>query len=331
MKRALALIALAAALAGVSGSIAGCSSDTTTTPAESTTSSRGAAAATTHASTTAVEPSTTSTLPPGVITFDTFTRRFETLVTRQNLAGTLPLTVMPTEEVSWLSELASRFTVTEARGYRLAEGDVVILFFSTPELASDETFAIADQAITEALREKYPQSAKAIVMFEFGYIVISEHYWSELNRLAQMARNGPPVEDYIQKLERTFDTVTGRFEAWLTHENIRGSLPFSVMPADEVAWLSEGLMPVTEAKGYRLANAELVFLFYVAPLPSYDAAQAAWAALDATAKDKLAGSHRQVWTYAMQDFGCITVISEDDRQAIGTFSGWARSGGPPDW
>jgi len=76
--------------------------------------------------------STSTTLAPGAMTFDTCTDRFETLIRRESLPGTLPYSLMAAEDVAWLCGAATQLTVTEAQGYRFANGDVVLLFFCDP-------------------------------------------------------------------------------------------------------------------------------------------------------------------------------------------------------
>ena len=61
------------------------------------------------------------------MTFDSLTMRFEQLVEREDLEGTLPYSVMAAGETAWLIDAAVPVPVDDRRGYRLANGDLVIL------------------------------------------------------------------------------------------------------------------------------------------------------------------------------------------------------------
>jgi hypothetical protein len=139
--------------------------------------------------------STTKAIAPEAVTFDTFTQRFEGLVTQRALAGTLPFTTIPNDELTWLSAAARPLTIPDLKGYRLANGDIVVLFFTTPSFftATDTvrsvTFPAADKSIMAALQQKYPGS-NLVEDPDFGYVVVSQQYGDELRSLADMARLG---------------------------------------------------------------------------------------------------------------------------------------------
>lgn len=153
-----------------SGASVGCTSDTTTTVSSVS--------------------STSTTLAPGAMTFDTCTDRFETLIRRESLPGTLPYSVMADEEVAWLSEAAPQVTITQARGYRLANGGLVLLFFCEPP-AEDPSSAPA-QALTAAAKDRYTRNDEetwAFIGEVFGYVIVSKEYRSQLGTFAQWARS----------------------------------------------------------------------------------------------------------------------------------------------
>jgi hypothetical protein len=178
MKAAFVLVAMAVTLVGASIASAGCTADTPTT------------SQTTPTSTTSTS-TTSTTLPPGVMTFDTLLYRFERLVDHEDLAGTLPYSVMASEDVAWLSEAAAPVTVTEAQGYEFANGDVVILFFVEPVAEGQGAYGAASEALATAATDRYGMSDKgvwALVEGDFGYVVISRGHRSEFGRLAQWAR-----------------------------------------------------------------------------------------------------------------------------------------------
>ncbi len=140
--------------------------------------------------------STTKDIAPEAVTFDTFTERFGALLTQRKLAGTLPFSPIPTEDLTWLSEAAHPLTVTDLKGYKLANGDIVVLFYTRPsfftstQAEQDTVFPAGDESITMALRQRYPGSTFLIVDLDFGYLVVSQEYGDELRNLADTARLG---------------------------------------------------------------------------------------------------------------------------------------------
>jgi hypothetical protein len=267
------------------------------------------------------------------MTFDTLTQRFEELVTLRDLAGMLPYSVMSAEDLTWLSEAAPTLTITDQKGYEFANGDLAVLFFCEPVPVDygDE----AERSLSSLAGAVYSRSDDEVWAFltgSSGYLIVSENYRSKLGTLAQMAAVGIPVEHYLEQLERPFDAVTERFEAWVTHEDLPGSLPFVVMPAEETAWISQAAPEAMQAAGYKFANGDLALLFGLAPFPSYEAFQAAQEAIEAAARTRYAGQDEVVWVRCDEDFGYVIVTSSDDyRQTLMLAADWARWSGPPDW
>jgi hypothetical protein len=135
-----------------------------------------------------------TTLPPGVIAFGALARSFETLIERENLAGTLPYSIMPQQDVLWLFESGLPMRVTEAKGYRLANGDLAILFFTETVAGGMESYDAASEHLTRVAKDRYPTTDEEVVAriftMDFGYVLVSRHYQSQLQRLARMARTG---------------------------------------------------------------------------------------------------------------------------------------------
>ena len=197
MDRSLRLVASFVIAVALFGGLFGCSSTATTTlPTNQRMSSTGSVPASQQTLSTIVEVSPTSTtLPPGVMTFDTCASIFEKLLERKQPAGTLPFSVIAPGELTWLSADAVPVTITHAKGYRLANGDIVILFFYAPYLRGDASFRAAEQAITGVAKKHYAQTRKDVYAYfpyidEFGYVVATNDPASPLGRLAEMSRTG---------------------------------------------------------------------------------------------------------------------------------------------
>jgi hypothetical protein len=149
-----------------------------------------AACETNDTTTTVSSGSSATTLAPGAMTFDTCIDRFETLIQRESLPGTLPYSIMGTEELAWLCEAAPQVGFTQAQGYRFASGDVVLLFFCDPPVGNASPSL--QQALTTAAMDRYARSDEEIWAFvdaSFGYVVASREYRSQLGTLANWARS----------------------------------------------------------------------------------------------------------------------------------------------
>ena len=159
--------------------------------------------------------STTKAIAPEAVTFDTFTQRFEALVTERALGGTLPFAQIANDQLTWLSTAAHPLTVTDLKGYRLANGDMVVLFYTTPNFFTGTdrvrtvTFPAADKSITAALRQKYPGS-NLVVDPDFGYVVVSQQYGDELRSLADAARLGTTSQWPKNAQGLTYGSAGGR-------------------------------------------------------------------------------------------------------------------------
>ncbi len=149
---------------------------------------------------TTVGPKNTSTtLPPGMSSFEGKAWRFEDRVQGKRLPDTLPYEVMAGAELDWLPEAAQPLTMTAAKGYRFANGDVVLLWDIIESRSVKRTEA-ATPALLDNLKagavERYDVSEEQVWVFwygGFGFLVASQDYTGALGYLAQMAQTGAPL------------------------------------------------------------------------------------------------------------------------------------------
>ncbi len=150
---------------------------------------------------TTVGPKDTSTtLGPGVSSFEGKTSRFEDRVQGKRLPETLPYEVMAGEELDWLPEAVEPITMTAAKGYRFANGDVVLLWDNIEPGSSQQTEAATPRllkSLEAGAMERYGASDDQVWAFwygGFGYVVASRDYMRALGSLAQMAAEGYPPD-----------------------------------------------------------------------------------------------------------------------------------------
>jgi hypothetical protein len=125
------------------------------------------------------------------MSFKTLLERFHILLERERLEGTLPYESVSPGDVAWLLESDSPVCPIEVQGYRLANGDLVVLFFVDP--APDQEASAA--ALQEAARQRYSQqgvTVTTVVDGDFGFVVASRGHSRELRRLALWARDAYP-------------------------------------------------------------------------------------------------------------------------------------------
>jgi hypothetical protein len=123
----------------------------------------------------------------------------------------------------------------------------------------------------------------------------------------------------------TFKSCLMRFETLIDRE-MPDLLPYSVMPAAEVAWLFDEALPfdATDVKGYRFENGDMTVLFFLEPLQGPDAdEEAAFQAADTRARAEYPAEEGDVWVYLDGDFGYV-VVSTEYRQDLGRYAQWAR-------
>ena len=135
-------------------------------------------------------PSTTTTLAPGQMTFDTVTDRFERLVDHEDLAGTVPYSVLPKDELTWLFDAAMPFAVTDARGYRFANGDLAVLFFLAPPPGGLDGAIAAAKEFAQLVYARFGDGDNGVWPHSgdrYGCVVVSKQYREDLGRLTQWA------------------------------------------------------------------------------------------------------------------------------------------------
>jgi hypothetical protein len=140
---------------------------------------------------------TSTTLPPGYLCFNGKTARFEDRLQGKRLAGTLPYQVLPAEELGWLSDSVAPASMTAAKGYGLANGDLVFLWdtFSLGASSSGAESSVLD-SLEKAAIERYGVGDEEVWAFwygQFGYLVVSKDHVRQLGYLAQMAETGAPL------------------------------------------------------------------------------------------------------------------------------------------
>jgi hypothetical protein len=202
--RVLVVFGIVLLLAGIL--LAGCSFGNKTTSSSETTASPTTTLPqsstlgqpdTSETSSTADSSGVSTTLSPGFMTLDTLVPIFEKLVERQNLPGTLPFSALPSTETAWLSDGTIPLAVTQAGGYRLANGDKVLLFFFHVPLGSPQAEQAASKALNITAQQRYASRGEKVlvdIMGDFGYVVVSGQYCGDLAGLAQMSRTGEGAE-----------------------------------------------------------------------------------------------------------------------------------------
>jgi hypothetical protein len=129
----------------------------------------------------------------GDMSLSTYTFRFETLVELKALKDTLPYSVLPAENVAWLSQGDLPAGVIDCKGYEFANGDMVVLF-TTSTLPGDGTlFEAQARTLLELARAEYPnKSVWADPSFDYVVAAHDEDYMRALMSLAEQARAGRP-------------------------------------------------------------------------------------------------------------------------------------------
>ena len=136
---------------------------------------------------------TTTILPTVLTPFTRLCRAFLTSAEQEELAGTLPLSVMTFDELEWLRQGAVPITVTDVQGYRLANGDLVILFLFD-NVPSDEAPGLS-ATLLQRVKTRYGENGKGTILDpSFGYIVVSKDYSIQLSLLVQSDRQGLPLD-----------------------------------------------------------------------------------------------------------------------------------------
>jgi hypothetical protein len=149
---------------------------------------------------TIVGPKETSTTnPPGYSSFNGRTYVFEDRLQGKRLPGTLPLEVLPAAELDWLQQTIAPLETIAAKGYRLANGDLVFLW-SNPLPGTVQERDKEEPALLKRLKaaatERFGASGNHVShrwFDEFGWVVVARDYVDQLGTLADMAETGAPL------------------------------------------------------------------------------------------------------------------------------------------
>jgi hypothetical protein len=142
---------------------------------------------------------TSTTLSPGFSSFNGRTYVFEDRLQGKRLPGTLPYEVLPAAELDWLQQTIAPLETIAAKGYRLANGDLVFLW-SNPLPGTVQVRDKAEPALLKRLKaaaaERFGTSDTHVSerwFDEFGWVVVARDYVDGLGTLADMAETGAPL------------------------------------------------------------------------------------------------------------------------------------------
>lgn len=127
--------------------------------------------------------------------FGEVSERFEQWLAHEELAGVMPLEVLPAVETDWVTEAVPK--ATEVAGYALANGDLAILLELT-QFPSYEAMEAAGEALTAVGESRYGAAAAHVwtaLDEDFAYVVVtsSDGHRQTLMMAAEWARwGGPP-------------------------------------------------------------------------------------------------------------------------------------------
>jgi hypothetical protein len=218
MKRITLTFTLAVALVLI---VAGCgaavvtsssgASESSTLPAATTTSVGVSAADTTSTGDGASSPSVTG--PAGSMAFSEYAKRFGDLLDALKTPGTLPFSVLTADQVTPLFGSLALVVPTDAQGFRLANGDIVVLFGATSIHdvgGQDMSTAEAEQELVKAFTSAYGGDGREVVSFvnggtvaalDFGYLVASKNDAKKLGMMALDTREAPTLDDVITQFQ----------------------------------------------------------------------------------------------------------------------------------
>jgi hypothetical protein len=184
---AIGVVAGLLVLPGCTGSEPGTAAPTQTS-VESADTSSVTASSSDRATTTTTSPTTAATLPAGAMAFEALADRFAGLLETIKRPGTAPLTVLSREEVAPVFGTSMPGYVPDARGYRLANGDTVVLFqIGTPK---------SWDSAAEAFRTFYGREGQEVTArfyTDFGCLVASRQDCDLLHLMAERTREAPEL------------------------------------------------------------------------------------------------------------------------------------------
>jgi hypothetical protein len=182
------------AVPGCTGGITTTTSLSLTTTASSAPTSTTLATQSTSGESSSTGPSPSTTAIAGQ-TWQEVVSRFTKGVVEANLPGTLPYSMLPGDEVAWLLGKDAPIHATSATGFRLANGDLVILFGGSMLVAPESPDADIEKALSDAqtalqgmAEAKYVVVGKnvEVTVFDltFGFVLVAEGDSKELWGLA---------------------------------------------------------------------------------------------------------------------------------------------------
>lgn len=197
------LLFVAALLAGFA-TLAGCNGTTTTTTdgvrnslatVAPTTSASGSS--TSEASSTSAAPGSTPTTSGGAVSFAELVNRYSSLLEVVEAPGILPYTLLPSEEVGSVFKTQSPSYEPDVQGYRLANGDTVILFGASSAPPSMTR-------LTEAFTSAYGGEGRELFAHFYtssGYLVASKDYAYKLGVMGLAASEAPSLQDAVMVVQ----------------------------------------------------------------------------------------------------------------------------------
>lgn len=202
MRSAVVITLLAAAVVAGLLALAGCAGSESTTTVPTGTSSQAAVAGPTSlqtsdlATTATTSPTTTETLPPGAMAFEGLAERFGRLLESIKRPGTMPLTVLRKEEVAPIFGTSMPDNMPEARGYRLANGDAVVLF----QIGTPGSWDSAIEAFRKVCGGQ-GQEITARSYTDFGCFVASRQECDLLQLMAERTREAPELWQVVAQFK----------------------------------------------------------------------------------------------------------------------------------
>lgn len=204
MRHVITLLLVATGLVVVSITTAGCGRAATNT-AGSVESSSTTQAPTTSASvsstsellSTSAAPTSTPTTIAGGLPFPMLVSRYGSLLEVVDAPGILPYSSIPPEEVAAIFKTQVPAYEPDVQGYRLANGDAVVIFgapLAPPSMTQ----------LTEAFTNTYGGEGREVFAHFYtssGYLVASKDYANKLGIMALVASETPTLEQAMAAVQ----------------------------------------------------------------------------------------------------------------------------------
>jgi len=146
--------------------------------------------------------------------FSEYAKRFGDLLNALKSPGTLPFSVLTADQVTPLFGSLAPVVPTDAQGFRLANGDIVVLFGATSihDVGGQAMSAAeAEQELVKAFTITYGSDGREVVSFvnggtvaalDFGYLVASKNDAKKLGMMALDTREAPTLDDVIAQFQQ---------------------------------------------------------------------------------------------------------------------------------